>query len=224
LTLSNALIQAGFVDEANSYINKSLDYDPQNYYSPMLKAYILFAKDGDIVQTQKLLMKEWNKDTTRLDILQEVAKFWYFQEKYDSAFYYYEKFVNARVRFGLDIYPQEDIKIAIVYHKKGLDTQAKEFFNTYAEYCEKDNSIYKSASMAVKYAYEGKNDKAIEQLKVFATQENYQYWILVFMEMDPLIKPLKNSPEFDKVMQKIESRFWDKQKKLKKLLEKKGLL
>ena len=224
LTLSNALIQTGFVDEANIYINKSLDYNPENYYSPLLKAFILYAKDGNIEQTQKLLMKEWNKDTTRLDILQEVAKFYYYQEEYDSAFYYYKKFVNARERYDLDIYPQEDVKIAMVYQKKGLKSQATKFFNAYAEYCEKEQSIYKSASMAVKYAYEGKNDKAIEQLNVFATQDNYQYWILIFMKTDPVYKQLKNHREFKEVMQKIEDRFWEKQKKLKKLLEEKELI
>jgi len=170
------------------------------------------------------LIAEWEKDTTRLDIMQEVAKTYYYQEKYDSAFHYFEKFVGARDRYGLNIYPQEDVKIAWVYRKKGLDAEAAKFFSAYAEYCEKDQSIYKSASMAVKYAYEGENDKAIEQLKVFATQDNYQYWILLFMELDPIMKPLKSHPEFDGVIQKIEDRFWEKQKKLKKVLENKGLL
>ncbi|WP_146192271.1 hypothetical protein [Marinilabilia rubra] len=173
---------------------------------------------------KNLLIKEWKKDTTRLDILQEVAKVWYFQEEYDSAFYYYEKFVNAREKFGLDIYPQEDVKISIVYRKKGLEAQAAKFFNDYTEYCKKDQSIYKSASMAVKYAYEGENGEAIEQLKIFATQDNYQYWILLFMELDPLIKPLKSHPEFDGIIQKIKDRFWEKHNILEKLLENKGLL
>lgn len=116
------------------------------------------------------------------------------------------------------------MKIAKVYQKKGLKDQASKFFKAYSEYCEKDQSIYKSASMAVKYAYEGKNEKAIEQLKVFATQDNYQYWILLFLKIDPLIKPLKTHPEFGGIMQKIEDRFWKKQNNLKKLLEMKGLI
>ena len=224
LTLSNALIQTGFVEEALKYINQSLKHFPQNNYSSLLKTYILYAKDGNIKDTQKRLLLEWKEDTTRLDILQEVAKFYYYQEEYDSAFYYYEKFVTNRERNGLNIYPQEDVKIAMVYQKKGLTKQAAKFFNSYTEYCEKDQSIYKSASMAVKYAYEGKNNQAIEQLKIFATQDNYQYWILLFLEKDPLLKPLKNDPEFEKIIQKINNRFWEKQKKLKKLLENKGLL
>ena len=224
LHLSNALIQTGFVDEAVSYINKSLDYNPENYYAPFLKAFILYAKDGNTEKMKNRLIKEWKKDTTRLDILQEVAKVWYFQEDYDSAFHYYEKFVRARETNGLDIYPQEDIKIAFVYKKKGFEEQATNFFNAYAGYCEKDQSIYKSASMAVLYAYEGKNDKAIEQLKVFATQDNYQYWILLFMELDPLMEPLKSHPEFDGILLKIKDRFWKKQDNLKNMLKNKKLI
>jgi len=224
LNLSNAFIQNGFVEEALSYINNSLDYNPENYYSPLLKIYILYARDGNIEQTQKRLIKEWNKDTTRLDILQEVAKFYYYEEEYDSAFYYYEKFVKAREINGLDIYPQEDLKIAIIYKKKGLNAQATNFLNAYADYCETDQSIYKSASMAVKYCFEEKYDKAIEQFNVFSTQDNYQYWILLFMEKDPLLKPLKSHPEFNEIIGKIEDRFWEKQNNLKKLLENKRLI
>lgn len=224
LHLSNALIQSGFVDESFTYINKSLDYNPANYYSPLLKVFILFAKEGNLEQTKELLIKEWNKDTTRLDILQEVAKFYYYQEDFDSAYYYYEKFVRARENNNLDIYPQEDAKISLVYKKMGFEEDAKRFFNAYAEYCKKDQSIYKSASMAVKYAYEGKSEEAIGQLKVFATQDNYQYWILIFFDKDPILEPLKKHPEYNRIIKKINDRFWEKQHNLKRLLRDKGLI
>ncbi|SMO81498.1 TolB amino-terminal domain-containing protein [Saccharicrinis carchari] len=224
LHLSNALIQNGFVNESMTYINKSLSYNPENNYSPYLKVFIMYARDGDLEHTKKLLIKELHKDTTRLDILQEVAKFYYYQEKYDSAFYYYEKFVNAREEYGLNIYPQEDAKIAMVYKKMGFDEKASDFITDYTKYCEKDQSIYKSASTAVKYAYEGKNEMAIEQLKKFATQSNYQYWIILFLEMDPVYNGLRNHPEFKQVVQKIEDRFWDSHHQLKKTLDQKGLI
>jgi TolB-like protein/AraC-like DNA-binding protein/Tfp pilus assembly protein PilF len=224
LLLSNALIQTGFVDEAMTNIEKSIAYNPENYYSPFLKVFILYAQEGDLDQTKKRLFMQWRKDTSRLDILQEVGKFYYYQEEYDSAFYFYEKFVTAREKQNLNIYPQEDIKIAFVYQKKGLEAEAVKLFNAYAEYCENDESIYKGASMAVKYIFEGENDKAIEQLKIFSSQDNYQYWILLFQEIDPIMKPLKSHPEFNGVIQKIADRFWEKHNKLKKLLVKKGLI
>ncbi|TPE42406.1 helix-turn-helix domain-containing protein [Pontibacter mangrovi] len=224
LHLSNALIQAGFVDESIKYIDLSLDYNPQNEYAPYVKPLILYAKHKDIARTQRALEKVWQKDTTRLDILQEVAKTFYFQEKYDSAFYYYQKFVKARESRGLDIYAHDDVKIGMVYKQMGYTAQAADFFRAYANYCDNDESIYKSASMAVKYAYEGKPDLAIEQLNLFAAQDNYQYWILLFLELDPIIQPLKSHPGFKKVMEKINAHFWVDHAKLKESLEVKGLL
>tara|TARA_R110002167_G_scaffold158880_11_gene354277 strand:- start:3579 stop:5630 length:2052 start_codon:yes stop_codon:yes gene_type:complete len=224
LNLSNALIQTGFTEEALTYINKSLDYNPKNYFSPYLKTLILFAKENDIERTTKLLEQEWQKDTTRLDILQDVANFHYYQEDYDSAFFYFEKFIKVKEKGGLDIYPHEDIKIGVVYEKMGLDAQAANFFNAYSKYCELDQSIYKSASMAVKYAHEGKYDQAIKQLNIFASQDNFQYWYLIFSKISPILKPLKNNPGFNEAMQKIESRFWENQAKLRKSLEAQGLI
>lgn len=224
LTLSNALAQTGFTNEAFEYINKSLDYDPANYYAPYLKSYIQYAKDGDIEQAKKTLIEELQKDSTRLDILQEVAKLHYFQEDFDTAFMYYEKFVKARKTQNLNIYPEEDGKIGLVYEKMGLKDKAADFFKTYTAYCEKDESIYKSASMALKYAHEGKIDQGIEQLKIFASQDHYQYWILLFIEKDPLIKPLMKHPEYKETIQKIEDRFWENQARLRKSLEEQGLI
>lgn len=224
LHLSNALIQAGFVDESIKYINLSLDYDPQNHYSPYVKPMILYAKHKDIVRTQRALVKVWQKDTTRLDILQEVAKMFYFQKKYDSAFYYYQKFVKARENQGLDIYAHDDIKVGMVYEQMGFKEQAEHFYDIYATYCERDESIYKSASMAVKYAHEKKFDQAIEHLNIFSAQDNYQYWILLFLELDPIIRPLKSHPRFEEVMKKIKDRFWENHAKLKEKLEEKNLL
>ena len=224
LGLSNAFVENGFVDEAMSYINKSLKQDPKNHYAPYVKTLILFAKENDIKHTTTLLEQEWQKDTTRFDILQDVANFHYYQEDYDTAFFYFEKFIKAKEKLGLNIYPNEDIKIGMVYEKMGMDEQAAPFFKAFADFCETDQSIYKSFSLATKYVQEGKNDQAIEQLKVFATQNNYKYWVLVFMDIDPIMNPLKSHPEFDEVMQNIKDRFWENQAKLKKSLEEQGLI
>ncbi|WP_297091752.1 helix-turn-helix domain-containing protein [uncultured Draconibacterium sp.] len=224
LHLSNALVQNGFVEEATTYINLALQVDSTNYYAPMLKAFIVYAKNGNTQQTKSILTAEWEKDTTRLDILQEVAKMHYYEEDYDSAFYYYEKFVHAREKFGLDIYQHEDIKIAWVYRMKGREKEAAAFLNTYNLYCEEDKSIYKSASLATKYAFEGQNKKALEQLRIFATQDNYQYWLLLFIEKEPIFKALKNNPEFENVIEKIKDRFWQRHQHLKKLLANKNLI
>lgn len=219
LELSNALAESGFTEEAMKYVNKSLDYDPNNLYAPHLKAFIQYAVDENLERLKKTLEKEFEKDSTRLDILQDIGKLYYIEEDYQGAFTYYQKFVEARKKFNLDIYPHEDIKIGLVYRKMGFEEEANEFFEGYSEYLASDKSIYKDASMAVKYAYEGKVDKGMEQLKLFALQDNYQYWILLFLEKDPLIKELKSHPDYKETIQKIKDRFWENHGKLKNTLE-----
>ncbi len=223
LQLSNALVSSGFADEALKYINKTLDYNAENYFAPHLKAFILFAKDGNIKRTRNLLLNEWKKDTTRLDILQDIGKLYYIEENYDSAYSYFKKFVETREANGLDIYQQENVKIAQVYKEMGLDKEAEKLFNDFSEYCEGDQSTYKSVNLVWKYAYEGKINEAVEELKIFSKAENYLYWFLL-IEDEPLIKPLKNHPDFESIMQKIKDRFWENQEKLRTNLEKEGLL
>lgn len=224
LHLSNALVQSGFTDEALFYIDKSLEINPNNYYAPYLKAYIRYAKNKDIKQTLNSLKRELRKDTTRLDILQEVAKLHYFQKEYDSAYRYYKPYNEIKKARGLDIYPQEDIKIGLTYEKMGFQKEANELLKSYTEYCENDQSIYQPASMAVKYAYEGKLDQAIEQLEIFSNKNHFQYWILLFMGLDPNLQKLERNPKYEAVMQKIEDRFWENHDRLKETLEEKGLL
>ena len=224
LALSNAFVQNGFTDEAQKYIDLSLDNNPENYYAPFLKVFIQYAEHQNMEKATGALVKEWKKDTTRLDLMQEVGKFYYFQEKYDSAFYYYDKFEKIKARNGLNMYPQENLKIGLVFDKMGQKDKAEDYYKAYAEYCENEKSIYKPVSLAMKYLHEGKPNLAIEQFKLFATKSNYQYWILLFLEEDPLMNPLKNHPEYHQVIQKIKDRFWKNHNQLKKSLKAKKLI
>ncbi|MDT0642802.1 helix-turn-helix domain-containing protein [Zunongwangia sp. F363] len=223
LQLSNALVSSGFFDEALKFVDLSLDYDSQNYYSPHVKAFILFARDANVKRTQKLLVKEWKKDTTRLDILQDIAKMYYVEEDYKTAYFYFKKFVDAREKRGLDIYTGENAKIALVYEKLGLHEEAESFFSSFSEYCQNDNTVYKSANLAIKYAYEGKINQAMKQLKIFSNKDNYPFWFLL-IEGDPIFKPLKNHPDFQKTMQKIKDRFWAKHAIMRAKLEEEKLI
>jgi class 3 adenylate cyclase/TolB-like protein len=223
LQLSNALVQAGFFEEALEYVNLSLDYDPNNYFSPHLKIYIRFAKDNNWVRTQRLLTDLWKRDTTRLDILQDLSKIYYGQEKYDSAYYYYDKFVRVREANKLNLYIEENVKIARVYQIMGRTQKADSLFADYITYADEVQSPYRSATIAFKHAYLGEIEEAIKHLKEFSKVKNIQYWFLL-MRKDPLMEPLKKHPEFETVMRDIENSFWEDHAKLKNELIEKGVL
>lgn len=223
LQLSNALMQTGFFDEALLFVNKSLDYDPNNYFAPHLKIFVRFAQEENFQQTEQRLIREWKKDTTRLDLLQDIGKLFYSHQQWDSAYYYFRKFTRARETANLDIYPNDNAMIAMVYQKNGFEQEAEAYFNSYIDYCERDESIYKCVNQTFRYAYEQEEDLALEQLELFAEEGDFQYWFLL-LENDPMLEPLRNRPEFKRLMQKIKERFWADHQKLRNTLEEEGLL
>jgi len=224
LHISNAFIQNGFTDEAEKYINKSLGYNSMNLFSQYVKAYILFAKNKDLNETKNLLISALEKDTTRLDILQEVAKIHYYMRDYKTAYIYYKHFIDAREKYNLNIYAHENAKIAVVFDKMGYKEEANAYLEGYKLETQKSKSIYKNLGLAMYYAYKNETQKAIDQLKLFAQYDNYYYWTILFLEMDPLIDNIKHHPEFNQIVKGIENKFWENHKYIKKSLDKKGLL
>ncbi len=224
LHLSNALVQNGFAKEASEYIEASLKYNPSNPYAPYLKNFIDYANNKDLKMLTSKMSIEWQKDTTRADITQELAKMYYFQEDYTNALFYYEKYIDILATNKIDLYPAENIKIAYSYKKMGFSEKAEQYLKKYKDYLEKDESIYKDASLAVLYLYENMPDKAIEAYNTFGLHDGFQYWVLLFIREDPLLKRLENHPKYEETIGKIEAQFWKKHNKLKETLEEEKLL
>jgi TolB-like protein/AraC-like DNA-binding protein len=224
LNLSNALVQNGFAKEASKYIEESLKYNPKNQYTTYLKNFIDYANNKDLKSLRKNMLIEWRKDTNRADITQELAKTYYFQEDYENALAYYEKYISILSTNKIGMYPAENLKIAYTYKKMGFSNKAETYMNKYKDYLAKDESIYREASLAMLYLYENKQDKAIEAYDKFSSQDGFQYWILLFLEEDPLMKSLRSHPEYDAVVQKIRNRFWENHNQLKKSLKAKELI
>ena len=224
LHVSNALIQSGFIEESEMYIDKSIDHNPNNLYSEYLKAYILYAKNKNLKQTKKLLIAAWNKDQTRLDILQEIGKVCYAQRDYEEAYKYYSIFVKAREDRKLDIYPGEDCKIAHVYAKVGKYQEAKMFYDAYREFATTHSSIYKHLSLAVCAVQEGDQERAFKELALFTEEDQYSIWVILFLEDDPLFDDINKTKEFKHFMDILKAKFERRHNHLKKVLKDKKLL
>ena len=222
--LSNAFIQTGFVNEAVKYINKSLEYNPHNSYSEYVKAFILYAEHLDLDQILESLLVILNRDTNRLDVLQEVGKIYYLKRDYQSAYKYYNRFIEIKEAQNLDIYNVENSKIGVVYAKVGKLEKAKQLLTNFKEYAENENSIYKHLNLAMYYSISGDTEKALENMQLFTNESNYHFWILLFFEIDPILDNIKELPEFKKILTEIENNFWDNHNQIKESLEKKGLL
>lgn len=224
LHISNAFIQSGFVDEALYYVNTSLEYLPGNLFSEYVKAYILYARNRNLKRTRSLLIDALEKDTNRLDILQEVGKICYYQRDYENAYRYFRKFVDMRRALNLDIYRFENAKIGVVFSEMGKEEEAASLFNDYKLYAEHDRSVYRNQSLAAYYAYFGEDEKALEYLQRFSEEENYHMWTILFLEIDPLFENVKHRQEFKAIIRKLKEKFWERHEEIRNSLENEGLI
>ena len=225
LNVSNALIQSGFTKEAERYINKSLDYNPNNIFSQYVKAYILYTRELDIDLLQSRLIQAYKQDTTRLDALQEVAKICYTRKDFEQAKYYYDKFLKIKATAGLDVFGGEDIKIAYVMSQVGKEVLAQELATNYKNYVDNNPSIYSQLGLCAYHAFMGNRSKAIESLRRFAEEEkDYYFWIIFFLKDDPIMQTISNHPDYDEIIHTLETKFWKEHHQIRKSLEEMGLI
>jgi len=207
LHIGNAFIQSGFVHEARLYLQKSLDYLPANIYSQYVLAYVEYAEHRDLGLLNAELLDIYQLDTTRMDVLQEIGKTFYFMRDFESARVYYEKYLALKERSGTNIFPSEDYKIAAVYHFLGEEEKAHSFFGKFKAFNDWSESIYKQVNYFMYYVSTGETRKALDALELFAEETSYHYWIIVFLESDPMLDEIKKLPEFRKTMDRIRRSF-----------------
>lgn len=222
--LSNALLQGGFINQAETYIDRSLSYNPDNLYSEYLRAYILYARNRDLHETRVLLEQTLRKDTMRVDILQEVGKICYFMRDYECALDYYQRYLDRKAEQQIDIYRGEDAKIGMVYSEMGMPEKADSLFQAYKAYADADMSMYKHLSLAVYYSHFGEIDRAMEHMEQFIQQKSFNYLLIPFLEIDPLTDPIRNTPRFKEMIHRMEEKISDHHEKIRRTLEEKNLI
>jgi len=225
LTLSNAFMQSGFVNEAEKFIEISLQYDSENIYVNLLRPYILLAGGGTLQETRELLLVELQKDTTRYDILKELGVISFYMKDFEAAYAYYSRMMELSQATGMDLNHGEKARMALCASVLGKAEEAQILLREYLAYAENDQSIYKNLSLAVYYSYMGDTDRAIENMKLFSKQEKYPYWYILFLGMDDaLFDNVSELPAFQNIIKEIELKFWSYHKEIRDTLKKKGLL
>jgi TolB-like protein/AraC-like DNA-binding protein len=224
LRLGNALAQTGFIDEALTYIEKSLAYDSKNAYSRYVRAFVLYAKNKDLKATRMALIEEFKKDTSRFDILQDIGKVSYYMRDFEGAARYYKRFMATRERLHMDVYRHENMIIAVTLKKAGESEKVEQLINSYKEFLEGDQSLYKPMGYAMIAFEKGDDAKGLEHFRKFAKEDDVQYWLILFLESDPMLDHVRETAEFKKIMKEVRDRFWANHNRIKLKLQEEGLL
>ncbi|PZX58199.1 helix-turn-helix domain-containing protein [Algoriphagus chordae] len=224
LEVGNGLIQTGFVDESLDYIDLARAYFPDNAFAGYVRAFISYAKTKDLRDTRNQLKAEFAKDSSRIDILQDLGKVSYYLREYDSAFLYYDRLNQIREQQKLDVYVHENMIIGVTYVKVGEIEKGQELIQSYKDYIESNQTIYRPLGLSTYYAYRGDYDKALDYLRLFSKEDNILFWVILFLPEDPTLDKFKENPEFKEIWAGIEKKFWDNNSKIRLQLEEEGLL
>ncbi len=223
LHLSNALVQTGFVDESMRYVDESIAYNPANSFAQWLKAVLTYAKYGDSVKAEELLLVQLANDSNQMHILQELGKLYFHTGDDAKAFRYYQRFFQLREANALNFFQTADLDMAIIWSRRGEQAKAEACFARFKQFADGDQSIYRHLHLALYATYRGDEAGMIDHLRRFSEEDNYQYWVLLFKD-DTMLAPYADNPTFKAVFKRIENKFWNKNKQLKATLEEKGLL
>ena len=218
LHIGNAFIQTGFINLSEEFIQKSISLDSNNLFSRYLDAYIQFSKDRNFDLVEQRISRVLEKDTNRLDIIQELGKVNYVRENFTKAVSYYERLENIKAFLGSNLYETEDIKYAYSLEQIGRGEEAQFFYDRYQSYIARDQSIYKNLFLCSYYASQREIDKAMTHLKLFSEEESISYWFILFIEDDPIFKQLSAHPEYKATLQKIYDNFWQEHEEIKEEL------
>jgi TolB-like protein/AraC-like DNA-binding protein/tetratricopeptide (TPR) repeat protein len=224
LHVSNALAQNGFLAEADSFVKKAISYHAENLFAEMLSIYIQMGQDYDLERAYERFQVLLERDTSFLATLQELGKIAYYRGDYEAAWRYYSRFLELEEAVGMNVYPGADINIAYTLDKLGRSEEAATFEERYRQYLEGEESIYRDLGFAVYYAYIGELEQAMASYEAFAEQDGYQYWLVMFIDEEPIIEPLLDYPVYQAVMKRIRDKFWRQHRKMRAELEAEGVI
>ncbi|MEM6347853.1 MAG: AraC family transcriptional regulator, partial [Bacteroidota bacterium] len=224
LHLGNALAQNGFLAEAVPFLEKSLQYQASNLFAETLAIYVQLGLNNDFALAYQRFQSLLAKEPQFLSSLHETAKLALYQRKYEESWEYYERFLAIRQQAGLDVYKGEDINIAFVLQQLGRNTEAERYRARYFEFIQTEEPAYQDLGFAAYYTAIGEKAKAIEALKAFAQRENYQYWLILYIDRDPMFESLETEPDYAKAIQLIKDNFWRQHQKMRTELQEEGLI
>lgn len=222
--LAVAFSSGGFLDEATMYIDKSLEYNPDNPFAKYFVYYLRLAKDNDLKAAREGVVKVFQQDTMRIDVAQEVGKLYVMERDYKNAHRAYMTVLYLRNIYGLNIYDSETLRMAWVWEQLGDKKQSSQFLKDFKGYCDRDNSIYHHINLAVYHAFRGEKDDFAREYRAFLDENsNFHFWT-VWIINEPYMDKVRDMPEFKSLYNEMKEDFWENNRQIRKLMESKKLL
>jgi TolB-like protein/AraC-like DNA-binding protein/Tfp pilus assembly protein PilF len=223
-------LMAGFPEEGEKCFNQALMLNGDSV------AYLNYmAQTGRITDSDKsirYLTRALKIDSTSMDAYKNLAEIYSDLGRYKESLKYFRKIAGwikaSQMTSGVSSH-----RIGYAYWRNGYKKEADYWFNEQERYCEQSieskrfsgqialNAYY---DLACVYAFRGNRQKAYENLKFLEQIKIFPKWWLDLIKKDPLLENLRGEPEFQKIVNDMEIKYKAEHEKVRKWIEKQGML
>lgn len=226
----------GIFDLARSLIDEYLEFTGDTF-SYLAGMGIIERQNLDYEGANKYFEEAYRIDTSRskitgdFSILPILADNCMSMGLYKESLNYYQKFLTV-LETHKEINYNDMHRIGYAFHINGYEKEADYYFDLQLAYCNKminekrpyAQEYYANYDRAGIYAFRGKREKAIEDLRML-NQRKYQYlWMVNLIKKDPLFDGLRNESEFQEIVKNVEAKYQAEHERVSKWLEENNLL
>jgi AraC-like DNA-binding protein/TolB-like protein/Tfp pilus assembly protein PilF len=213
----------GFFDKALEYLDMAIKTKPDFLNAIYEKSQVIQDLNRDYRQSIQLLLELAQKDSSNQSTFKFLGLAYYILRDYPNAATYYKKMIALRDKWGMR--GRRDAgRLSMVFLETGETEKVQPYINEYYEYAMTLKSDLRSYNLIGYYSLTGDTEKAIEQMRIFSTCNNLDYFQIRVLKDEPAYDNIRELPEFQELLSKMETGFNERRDSIRVLLEEKGLL
>jgi tetratricopeptide (TPR) repeat protein len=229
-SIGRSYATAGFKETALNYIKEALKLDDDS------AAYYCFLAEiedcnGNFEEAIELGKKSYALDSTNLWVIFLLGiDHMYFGEFSESLEYFkkYDKTLKTIDR----PYRWEPHLVGYAYWVNGFKQEARNYSNTvleiYDEMLELGRYPFQDFttfhSLAAIYTFLGDKEKAYDYLRLFNQRQRMPLYMIKEIKNNPLFDSIRDEPEFQQILQRMEANYQATYEKVRKWLEENNML
>jgi TolB-like protein len=219
---------AGFTDKADYFNGEAfkLDKDSIAYFRQLAISQWL---NENFTESADYYNKCLAIDSSEKEIFYSLGEDYLFTKNYTESLKYYEKYEKQRKAAG-QIRLGGLNRIGYAYWKNGFKKEAQSCINEQKKLCEEAIKMKRAYAgtlgayydLASVCAFEGNKEMAIENLKIWAKMPVCPLWWIVILKNDPLLDPIRNDAQFQKIFSEMEAKYKAEHERVKKWIAESG--
>ncbi len=219
-----ALRIAGFYNEAESFLDISLDYNPQNFTTISEKCENIIDGTKDYAKAREILLDALKWSSSKTEILRYLFTNYYLTRNFHEAYNYFKILLDENNNLSF-LATKDFSRVSVMFAHLDMPNESEKYYQRFKESDRSKLNIYnRSIELIRLYSLENNPEKAIEQLKLLNELDYHFSYTIRMLKDDPAYDNLRELPEFNKIVREMENKFQTNQHRIKSNMENKKLM